>query len=103
MNMCLCGNEITEKDIKDCGYSTFNIGTITCQNCGFELKLKSCDSTEDYFKAWNWKVGIISKTMDLTNNGKMAFLLELMLQVDDFHQFQTQIEQIEEATQELRL
>lgn len=102
MNMCGCGNEITEKDIKDCGYSTFNIGIITCQNCGLELKLKNCYSTEDYFKAWNWKVGIISKMMDLSNNGKMAFLLELMLQIDDFHQFQIQIEKIEEATQELK-
>ena len=41
--------------MRDCGYSSFNPGTATCEDCGVEWKLGWVDDQWDAGKAWNKK------------------------------------------------
>lgn len=40
---------------KDCGYSSFNCGTVKCEGCGFELNLENlgCLPESEIRSAWN--------------------------------------------------
>jgi len=49
-----CGNDDIE--IKDCGYTTFNVAWVKCLKCGHEVRVNNCDwtiSQEAIDKTWN--------------------------------------------------
>jgi len=51
---CLhCGS--TDIVWSDCGYSSFNCGTVRCEGCGFELKLDhlGCWPEKEIRSIWN--------------------------------------------------
>lgn len=62
-------------NIKDCGYSTFNIGHVGCKKCGFELEYRNLDGNEDYIKHWNLDMADIDKIVNLKEKEKTILLL----------------------------
>lgn len=64
-NCPICNTDITEKNIYDCGYSTFNVGHIECPNCGLKLIYNCVDSIEQYKKLWSNDVSFINKIKDM--------------------------------------
>ena len=46
-----CGG--TDVKVSDCGYSSFNVGSVTCKTCGYEVKANGMSTTEDYLRYWS--------------------------------------------------
>lgn len=48
-----CGS--SDLKIGDCGYSSFNVGWVTCQKCGHEVKVSPCGCFPEgeLIAAWN--------------------------------------------------
>lgn len=78
-NCPICNNNITTKDIKDCGYNTFNVGTISCKNCGFNIEYRCVENEETYIKLWNKDTLNISNIFNLSNENKNNFFKFLII------------------------
>ncbi len=67
----------TEKKlkIKDCGYNTFNVGSVECTNCGFKLEYRNMNEESDYVKNWDLDMDIIKKMTNLNEKKKTILLL----------------------------
>lgn len=78
-NCPICNNKITTKDIKDCGYNTFNVGTITCSVCSFDIKYRCVENEETYIKLWNKDCLNIKDILNLSLENKDNFLTFLII------------------------
>jgi len=47
-----CGEALRIK-IHDCGYSSFNVGNVTCQLCKHSIRVNDAVCIADYKQAWN--------------------------------------------------
>ena len=71
-----CGHK--EIDIKDCGYSNFNVGSVTCEKCSYSITVNGADEIEDYITAWNKQVNAIN----IVNGMGASKLRELIFEID---------------------
>lgn len=58
----------------DCGYSTFNPGTVKCCQCGFEVEVADCSSLNPWpalRKAWNR----VNKNIEVTSFEELRKIL----------------------------
>lgn len=80
MEKCpVCDYQITEKNIKDCGYSNFNVGHIECPSCNFKIKYNCLEKKEDYEFHWNKDIKKIKKILSLSEKEKNDLLKYFIL------------------------
>jgi len=65
---------------EDCGYSSFNVGTIRCV-CGFELKTTcSCYPQDELISYWNKTVAVLNEIAQLDQKKMIELAQALYLE-----------------------
>jgi ribosomal protein L37E len=78
-NCPICNNEITENNIKDYGYNTFNVGTVSCHNCGFSRTYNCVEEKKTYINLWNKDILNLNSILNLSDKDKNIFFKYLFL------------------------
>lgn len=66
--ICFCEIRVTE-----CGYATFNVGSASCEACGFQRKISDPNDQEDAIAIWNKAAkGLTDAALRKTLNTELA-------------------------------
>ncbi len=59
--------------IDDCGYSSFNVGTVHCGECGYAVKASGMASIREYIHWWNGE----SERLRIERDGHLRRIAEI--------------------------